>query len=206
VTIGGGAYLALLCVPSTSLPSPQLTAFVAQMAQLSATPLSALSSATPVLPQTMQQHAPSSTPGPLPGMLKIAGGSYEFYATGREIEGQHRPGVDFQYPWESGPQLRHRHTFQLADYYIDKHPVTNAQYKQFVDASGYAPADGANYLRDWRNGSYAPGWADRPVTWLALDDAAAYCRHVGARLPNEWEWQYAAQGNDGRLYPWGSNW
>jgi formylglycine-generating enzyme required for sulfatase activity len=42
------------------------------------------------------------------------------------------------------------------------------------------------------------------VTWVSLEDAREYARWVGKRLPHEWEWQYAAQGRDGRIYPWGN--
>jgi iron(II)-dependent oxidoreductase len=84
--------------------------------------------------------------------------------------------------------------------------VTNAQYKAFLDASGYAPADKTNFLRDWKQGNYPAGWAGKPVTWVSRDDAEAYARWAGKRLPNEWEWQYTAQGADGRPYPWGNDW
>jgi formylglycine-generating enzyme required for sulfatase activity len=53
---------------------------------------------------------------------------------------------------------------------------------------------------------YPDGWAEKPVTWVSIEDARAYAAWAGKRLPHEWEWQYAAQGNDGRRYPWGNDW
>jgi iron(II)-dependent oxidoreductase len=84
--------------------------------------------------------------------------------------------------------------------------VTNAGFKTFVDKSGYKPADPHNFLRHWKNGTYPEGWANKPVTWVSLEDARAYAKWAGKRLPHEWEWQYAAQGTDGRSYPWGNEW
>jgi formylglycine-generating enzyme required for sulfatase activity len=59
---------------------------------------------------------------------------------------------------------------------------------------------------DWKNGTYPEGWANKPVTWVSMEDARAYARWAGKRLPHEWEWQYAAQGLDHRMYPWGEKW
>ena len=87
---------------------------------------------------------------------------------------------------------------------IDKYPVTNEQFKKFLDASNYKPKDDHNFLKDWKNGTYPDGWAKKPVTWVALEDARAYAEWAGKRLPHEWEWQYAAQGIDERAYPWGN--
>jgi iron(II)-dependent oxidoreductase len=95
----------------------------------------------------------------------------------------------------------HVHSF-----YIDKYPVTNAEFKKFVDAAHYHPKDGLNFLRDWKDGTYPSGWENKPVTWVSQEDARAYASWAGKRLPHEWEWQYAAQGKDGRLYPWGNDW
>ncbi|MDB5959385.1 MAG: sulfatase-modifying factor protein, partial [Massilia sp.] len=63
-----------------------------------------------------------------------------------------------------------------------------------------------NFLKDWRNGAPQAGWDNKPVTWVSIEDARAYSAWAGKRLPHEWEWQYAAQGSDGRLYPWGDAW
>ena len=90
--------------------------------------------------------------------------------------------------------------------YIDEYPVTNAEFKRFMDAAKYHPEDDHNFLRDWANGSYPEGWDNKPVTWVSLEDSRAYAAWAGKRLPHEWEWQLAAQGSDGRNYPWGNAW
>ena len=94
----------------------------------------------------------------------------------------------------------------LTPYYIDRYPVTNEQFAKFMAAAHYQPKDDHNFLRDWKNGTFPQGWANKPVTWVSIEDARAYAAWAGKRLPHEWEWQYAAQGSDGRMYPWGSEW
>ena len=94
----------------------------------------------------------------------------------------------------------------VAGFYMDRYPVTNAAFKKFLDAASYRPPDDHNFLKDWKNGNYPAGWDNKPVTWVAIEDARAYAKWAGKRLPHEWEWQYAAQGSDGRLYPWGNQW
>ncbi len=80
------------------------------------------------------------------------------------------------------------------------------RFKKFLDTMHYRPSDTLNFLRDWKNGTYPDGWAKKPVTWVSLEDARAYAKWAGKRLPHEWEWQFAAQGTDGRRYPWGNEW
>src|SRR6202012_3540927 len=140
------------------------------------------------------------------GMIEIPAADFTFKVSGVEIEGSNDVGVDVQFPWEDAPRRNHEHLLHLKSFYIDKYPVTNAEYKKFVDAGVYHPKDALNYLRDWKDGTYPSGWADKPVTWVSLEDARAYAAWAGKRLPHEWEWQYAAQGNDGRTYPWGNEW
>jgi iron(II)-dependent oxidoreductase len=141
-----------------------------------------------------------------PGMLKIPEGDFDFSVRGIEIEGGNDPGVDVQYPWENSPRRSHFHRLHLHAYYIDRTPVTNAQFKQFLDTTHYHPADDHNFLRDWSNGNFPTGWDAKPVTWVSLEDARVYAAWAGKRLPHEWEWQYAAQSADARLYPWSNDW
>lgn len=94
----------------------------------------------------------------------------------------------------------------LKPYAIDVMPVTNADYARFLADTRYQPKDKENFLKHWRNGQAPPGLEDHPVVYVDLEDARAYARWAGKRLPTEEEWQYAAQGDDGRSYPWGNGW
>ena len=95
-------------------------------------------------------------------------------------------------------------TYFLEGYYIDKYPVTNEEYKNFIDATEYEPIDTVNYLNHWSNGTYADSLRNHPVVYVSLEDAKAYAEWSEKRLPTEIEWQYAGQGNDTISYPWGN--
>ncbi|MGC1450103.1 MAG: formylglycine-generating enzyme family protein [Candidatus Sulfotelmatobacter sp.] len=199
---GYGAVLA-----TTAEPDPSLQSLLAKMKQIASTPLANYSHEWKVLPQQIVPIKPTepatSTPA---GMVKIPAADFLFDVSGIEIEGSNDMGVDVQYQWEHSPRRFHQHSIQINSFYMDKYPVTNAEYKKFIDATHYHPKDDLNFLRDWKNGTYPAGWENRPVTWVSLEDAKAYASWAGKRLPHEWEWQYAAQGADGRLYPWGNDW
>jgi gamma-glutamyl hercynylcysteine S-oxide synthase len=194
-------------VLSTSAADPKIIALMSKMKDLSATPLADYSHEWKVLPQQIVPIQPTKPANGAPeGMIKIPGGSFLFKVSGIEIEGLDDMGVDVQYPWEDSPRRFHQHLMQIKSFYIDKYPVTNAQFKKFLNATHYHPKDDLNFLRDWKDGTYPQGLESQPVTWVSLEDARAYARWDGKRLPHEWEWQYAAQGTDGRLYPWGNEW
>jgi len=100
------------------------------------------------------------------------------------------------------------HQVTVPAFYLAKYETTNAEYKRFVAATGHrAP-------RSWKQGNYPPGQDDFPVTDISWQDAVAYCdwltktngEGITFRLPTEAEWEYAARGTDGRLFPWGSFW
>jgi formylglycine-generating enzyme required for sulfatase activity len=156
-------------------------------------------SATPIAPTVPVSIPPT-------GMIRIPAASFLFEVSGIEIEGENQIGVDVQYPWENVARRAHRSIVPIASFYVDRYPVTNAEFKKFILAAKYHPADDHNFLRDWRNGTFPPGWENKPVTWVSLEDARAYAQWAGKRLPHEWEWQYTAQGTDGRTYPWGNQW
>jgi formylglycine-generating enzyme required for sulfatase activity len=170
-------------------------------------PLAEFSHQSGILPQTIVDIPPTAPAAEAPaGMVKIPGGTFDFRVSGTEIEGGGNVGVDVQYPWEDSPRRFHEHTMEIKTFFIDKFPVTNAQFKQFLDAAHYAPRDAINFLRDWKNGGFPQGWDNRPVTWVSLEDARAYAHWADKRLPHEWEWQIAAQGTDSRAFPWGNYW
>jgi len=184
-----------------------LDALLATMRQLAAKPLQSYSGAWTTLPQQLVAIAPTRPAASAPeGMVAIPAGEFSFQVSGIEVEGYTWAGVDFQYPWESTARRFHRQRMHMKPYFIDQYPVTNAQFKRFMDASGYRPRDDHNFLLDWEQGAPRAGWDNKPVTWVGLEDARAYAAWAGKRLPHEWEWQYAAQGADGRLYPWGDAW
>lgn len=199
---GFGAVLGVRSSPR----SKTLLALLAQMKKLAAIDLPKLSAEWKPVSQAMVPNAATrAADTPPPGMVRVpAIKDFNFEVSGVEIE--QNDGVDVQYPWESAPTLHHKHLMAIPAFFIDKTPVTNSEFKQFLDSSHYKPADPHNFLRDWHGGDYPAEWGDKPVTWVSLEDARAYAHWAGKRLPAEWEWQYAAQGADGRAYPWGSKW
>lgn len=206
----GLGFGAILAVPKGSaLPafSQGLEELLAFMAERSKKPLRDYSRAFVPARQTMVEIPPTKpAPSTPPGMIKVPEGDFDFAVHGIEIEGGNDPGVDVQYPWEQIARRAHFHRLHQRAFYIDLTPVTNAQFKAFLDATRYHPADDHNFLRDWKNGEFPAGWEKKPVTWVSIEDARAYAAWAGKRLPHEWEWQYAAQSSDARVYPWGAEW
>ena len=99
-----------------------------------------------------------------------------------------------------------QHILYLPDYYIARTPVTNAQYLACVQATDCQPPE------HWKSKTPPKGEEDHPVTWISWHEAVDYCEWLAEvtrrpyRLPSEAEWEKAARGTDGRLYPWGNEW
>jgi serine/threonine-protein kinase len=92
------------------------------------------------------------------------------------------------------------HPVTVKSFLLDKKEVTNEQYASFIRATGNAPPS------TWINGMYPPRESQLPVSNVSWYDAAKYAQWAGKRLPTEAEWEYAARGTDGRIYPWGNDW
>jgi len=130
-----------------------------------------------------------------PGMVEIPAGIFKFKTTRSFLS----PNEAIPYPdYADG-----RDVF-VQRFFIDVYPVTNKQLKAFLTATHYKPKDSTNFLKHWVAGRPPRGQEHHPVVNVSLDDARAYARWVGVRLPTEVEWQYAAQGTDARKYPWGN--
>ncbi len=135
-----------------------------------------------VIRTTSSNKAPS-------GMVRIPSGKFTFNTT---------QGDEFiPYPKEDNGKV-----FEMPSFWMDKHPVTNEQFLAFLKATRYTPADTANFLKHWSNGTYKEGEGQYPVIYVSYEDALAYAQWADKRLPTEVEWQYAAQTEKGNEWPW----
>lgn len=139
-----------------------------------------------------KQHAPPKEPPP--DMVKVTAGEFTMGSTEVDKEARALQYGDRK-PWYANERPERK--LSLSEYYIDRHEVTNARYKEFVDATGHAPPP------HWAGGSYPERLMDHPVVYVNWSEADAYCKWKGKRLPTEAEWEKAARGTDGRRFPWG---
>jgi serine/threonine-protein kinase len=113
------------------------------------------------------------------------------------------PGGKFTMGRNDGsPDEGPAHEVVVEPYFLDRHEVTNQEYRKFIDATGRkAP-------KHWKlSGSYPLEEASYPVTHVTWEDAMSYAKWANKRLPTEAEWEYAARGGDREyLYPWGNQW
>ena len=129
------------------------------------------------------------------GMAEVPAGMFRFY-TKRDPS-----TLD---PFIAFPDFHDTVTINMPRFCMDVTPVTNDDYRNFIQSGNYHPTDTSAFLRHWKGGAPLPGTETQPVVFVNLEDADAYCKWAGKRLPTEQEWQYAAQGTDMRKYPWGN--
>jgi iron(II)-dependent oxidoreductase len=125
------------------------------------------------------------------------------------------PGGSFLMGNSDGPEdERPQHQVNVAEFLIDRTPVTNAQFAQFMNTKGTQAADGQRWYdiddndarihRRREQWTADTGFENHPVVEASWYGAVAYCAWLGKRLPTEAEWEKAARGTDGRKFPWGN--
>jgi formylglycine-generating enzyme required for sulfatase activity len=154
---------------------------------------------------TRRAEAPQVAPTELPRqafepqLVRIPAGSFLIGSTVAQIEQVIQAGLDEDFARRESTQ----HTLELPTYQIGKYTVTNTEYQAFVQDTGHTPP------RHWEGEDYPEEKGDHPVVYVTWYDAAAYCAWLSEktgktyRLPSEAEWEKAARGEDGLIYPWG---
>ena len=176
------------------------------------------------VPTIVPTDAPTPLPAWVPEVVKVPAGPFLMGSTDQQIADAVSQGADASWIADEKPQ----HTLTLPTYWIGKTEVTNAQFRPFVEGDGYTNQtywDSAGW--QWRTEqkrtqpgcwSYADTWNDtwngdtQPVVCVSWYEAMAYTRWLSAQtgqtfsLPTEAEWEKAARGPDGLIYPWGNTW
>jgi|GEM_PF-457751 len=111
--------------------------------------------------------------------------------------GEFLMGSDPRKDRAAGPQELPQHRVYLDAFQIDRYEVSNVEYLRFILATG------ADWPPFWRAKPFPDKMALHPVINVSWQEADAYCRWTGKRLPTEAEWEKAARGEDGRMFPWG---
>jgi formylglycine-generating enzyme required for sulfatase activity len=121
---------------------------------------------------------------------------------------------------EQCPPFKRQQTMELEAFQLARYPVTNRQWRDFLEDTGYRwPGSWYRVVTGWRGvflrayapaGSYPADHDYYPIVDVSQEDAYTYCRWLSGRLnqpctlPTEYQWEKAARGTDGRIYPWGS--
>lgn len=166
--------------------------------------------------------------GTEPGMCEVAAGPFlrgsteQDLVTLAELCTQFDAGCEADFFRDELPQA----SVTLDGFYIDRFEVTNRDFQRFVDADGYVTTaenvgfsmiwdavertstqiDGANWRNPGGPGTTVADIMDHPVVHVSWQDANQYCRWAEKRLPTEAEWEKAARGEHGFLFPWGNEW
>ncbi|RLN14939.1 hypothetical protein BBJ28_00000901 [Nothophytophthora sp. Chile5] len=218
-------------VTKTSSVDDSLTRFLKEMQALAAKPLAKFSSKRGLLQQQLIRSKAEGAKPPRDhsqdeAMLRVTGTkNWWFNVSGVQIEpvaawtpNAAQFGAGVQFPWELRPWNNHSVRLLVQDFWMDKHPVTNAQYARFLHDSGYRPKSLHRFLLHWNNRTTSTSEETEPSTWrvpqgqerspvvhVAREDAEAFASFYGKRLPHDWEWQYVVSNGDRYdVFPWGS--
>jgi gamma-glutamyl hercynylcysteine S-oxide synthase len=159
------------------------------------------------LPHVLLPQEPTMRRGVVPpGMVRIPDFDGWLVTRYRMRECGYIAGaVDEQHVYDAFEQTcPYSRATTVAGVAIDAYPVTNADYALFMDSTGYQPDDARNFLNHWVNGCPPVGMENHPVVFVSGNDARAYARWSGKRLPTDEEWQLAAQNGQGNPWPWGA--
>jgi len=198
-------------IPPTQLPSPTG----------SPTPLPSIPTSSPTVTRTV---TPTSLPDLIiddngVSMVLVPAGAFNMGGDADvalvECEKLYEPFTDNTCERSWFEDEEPIHTVMLDDYYIDQYEVTNAEFAVFLNDQSNQSEGGKAWLDDSRedglivqsSGEWQPksGYEDHPVILVTWYGALAFCEWRGARLPTEAEWEKAARGTDGWMYPWGNN-
>ncbi|MGC1377084.1 MAG: SUMF1/EgtB/PvdO family nonheme iron enzyme [Anaerolineales bacterium] len=180
-------------VPAVTL-TPAITASNTSTLYPSLTPIPTITIATIINPSSAPAVEVSPAPTLYPLEITPKGAKMVFIPAGTFGMGSNNGRED----------ERPQHQVSLGAFYMDKYETTNALYTTCVDAGGCsAPSENRSYSRPRYYGHSQ--FDNYPVIYVNWSQARTYCKWRGARLPTEAEWEYAARGADGRVYPWGGS-
>ncbi len=150
-------------------------------------------------PTQVPSLAPTPLNMPTPLRIQVVGATWERVTDGMVMVyvpgGTFMMGSDPTMDKDARSDERPQHPVTLSSFWLDQTEVTNAMYSTCVTTGQCEESSHANDP-DFNGDNY-------PVVGVSWHDAQAYCQWVGGQLPTEAQWEYAARGTDGRLYPWG---
>jgi formylglycine-generating enzyme required for sulfatase activity len=167
-------------------------------------------------PEAVIQEPETPSLSALPGMVYVPAGEFIMGSSDADVNSVlalcNEVRGDCERSWYEDEQPQH--TVYLDAFYIDETEVTSVQFAQFLNEQGNQEEGGVTWLdigdENCRitesGGQYQPktGYSDHPVIEVSWYGARAYCQWAGKRLPTEAEWERAARGTDGLMYPWGN--
>jgi len=167
----------------------------------------------PLPPNTGGGPSPSSAAGKTFAVLKASSTIPNLKSEIQNLKSDNPAGIEWiEIPAGEFLYGKKEKQYIRKPFLIGKYPVTQAQYQRFIDANPEHPvpfidADWARpYNWDKKKRKHLADKSNHPVVLVSWEDAQAFCRWAGCRLPTEVEWEKAARGEDERTYPWGEDW